>query len=417
MANDIYSLAQAYQDNGPGYGEGLQMPRQALPDRMTEMAQMLEKPAESTYQPQLQEALGRRQANEEAFNQMIKAAMTRKEESGPSKAEMYFRLAAAFGSPTQGGTFIESLGNAGKSAGDMLQAQREAQAAERDKLLNLGIQGQKMAMDSNRKEVSSLRQLAGEEMRDKRASSSAEAAEKRAMALKQYEALLQSGKPQSEAGKYAADQGFKPGTPEFAKAAEGYFKSKMDNGDFFKQAQLMIAQGNQNIAQMGLQLRQQQFQAGQQEKSKLTPVEVKMKLDAENELGSLKDLYTDLKEAMDLNSNSYAKSLPDTIKYTALSKSGSTDPKVINTARLENLLGEQVLTKLSALKGAASDNDMKVMQSLTGNKANTPEERRAIIERATKIAVDAYKLKKKQYADIAEGRMRIPQQSLPDTLE
>ena len=249
--------------------------------------------APSVYAPQLADALSRNKANEDAFNQMIAAAMQRKEDAGPSKAEMYFRLAAAFGTPTKTG-FMENVGLAGAAAADIEKQRREAGAGERDKLLQLGMMKHKMAMEGSKDEVNTLRALTGEEMKDRRALANSDAADKRAIALKQYEAFLASGKPQSEAGKYAADQGFKPGTPEFAQAAEKYFKTKLDNGDYFRQMGVLIQQGNQSIAAQNLALRQDAATAQAAERAKLTPQEFKIKNETETALNTLRDSYSDL---------------------------------------------------------------------------------------------------------------------------
>lgn len=432
MAESIYSLANAYgmqtEPNlaPPGHPEAHSgpAPEAAPSDRAAELLAMLKRaPAQSdapsVYAPQLADALSRNKANEDAFNQMIAAAMQRKEDAGPSKAEMYFRLAAAFGTPTKTG-FMENVGLAGAAAADIEKQRREAGAGERDKLLQLGMMKHKMAMEGSKDEVNTLRALTGEEMKDRRALANSDAADKRAIALKQYEALLASGKPQSEAGKYAADQGFKPGTPEFAQAAEKYFKTKLDNGDYFKQMGVLIQQGNQSIAAQGLALRQDAATAQAAERAKLTPQEFKIKNETETALNTLRDSYSDLMKVKALNPNTYDTSIPDMLEYKVKSAAGSTDPRVVNTGELSNLLRQGALsTAATTLKTQISDSDIKMLQGLQGLDSKSKEERGRIVENARQRLLAAYKLKKAQLAEINAGRARIatPQAAFPDTLE
>jgi hypothetical protein len=422
MADDIYSLAEAYDGT-----RGLKAPAQTSPGsasggNLEELLSMLKRPStpreQSVYEPQLAEALVRRRGDEEAFNQMIKAAMERKEETGPGKAEMYFRLAAAFGSPTKTGNFFENLGKAGQAAGDIEKERRDAAYGERDKLLQLGMLKHKMALEGSKEEVGTLRQLTAQEMAERRAAATADAADKRAFALKQYEAFLASNKPQSEAGKYAADQGYKPGTPEFAKIAEKYMRDKMENGDWFKQLSAQIQMGNQAIAQQGLALRQDQAETQKRERAKLTPPELKIKNETETALNALRDSYSDIRKAQELNPNTYDSSLPDTLEYKVKSAAGSTDPRVVNTGELSNLLRQGALTTATTtLKTHISDADIKMLQGLQGLDAKSKKERETILKNAEARILENYKLKKQQLNQINSGQYRITTPELPDTLE
>lgn len=431
MSDNIYSLADAY-------GGGVRLPHISSDDtsqrtlpyapgveggNMAELLNMLKRPeaapsTRSVYEPQLAEALSRRRADEDAFNQMMQAAMDRKEETGPSKAEMYFRLAAAFGSPTKTGNFFENLGRAGQVAGEIEKEKRDAVSGQREKLLQLGLMKHKMALEGSKEEVGNLRQLAGQEIAERRAMSTADAAERRALALEAYKAFLTSGKPQSEAGKYAADQGFKPGTPEFAKTAESYFKTKMENGDYFKAISAQIAQANLGIAQQGLALRQQAQATQEAEKKKLTPQELKIKNETETALNTLKDSYSDLKKAIELNPNTYDASVPDMLEYKVKSAAGSTDPRVVNTGELSNILRQGALsTAATTLKTQISDADIKMLQGLQGIDAKSKKEREAILNNAKARVIENYKLKKKQLDDINAGRYRLTTPEPTDTLE
>ena len=80
----------------------------------------------SVYEPELKAARARHTEENQNLINMINQMATQ-QQTGPSKSEMYFRLAAALGQPTRSGTFAETLGNVSQA---MAEHQREANAAQ-----------------------------------------------------------------------------------------------------------------------------------------------------------------------------------------------------------------------------------------------------------------------------------------------
>jgi hypothetical protein len=81
-------------------------------------------PQGDDYGEELKSARATLTKESEAFQKMLEQAMAPQADTGLSKAEMYFRLAAAFGAPTKTGNFMESLGAAGGEAAAMLKDRR-----------------------------------------------------------------------------------------------------------------------------------------------------------------------------------------------------------------------------------------------------------------------------------------------------
>lgn len=356
-----------------------------------DMAAMLQRLSSqpSPYADQMKEALAARTRATDAFNAAIDAAASQKEDSAPSQAELYFRLAAAFGAPTKTGSFFESLGNAGQVAADFRKETRTAESGSRAKQLQLMLEKQKLALQGADTDLSTLRTLASEESKDKRAIQTE--------LFKQY---MASGKPQSEAGKFAADQGFKPGTPEFATAAQKYFDAKLESGDWYKQVMA-------GVAAQGLTLQQQAAAAKAESAKKLTPAEVKLRTETEDTLASAENAMVALRKAFKLNPNTFDASIIDTVQRKALEMSGSKDQKLLNTKELENLLGTQALEKLkSAFPGAISNDERKVMMDLQGIDAKSKEERQLIMQNAYEVLQSRKIKEKKRLDDILAGSYR-----------
>jgi len=326
------------------------------------------------------------QADQAAFNKMIEQAMAQKSE-GPSKAEMYFNLAAAFGAPTRTGSFVESLGNAGKVMGEHGKAVRESASADRQRRQTLGMQAAGARAQASRADMSDLRQLAIQEGKD----------------------YLTSRMPQSAAGKEAMDRGYTPGTPEYQKAVS-------DIGDMLVKKQtaqidaIAAAQGNQGAR---LKLAQTEAEAKAGERAKLTPTELKLKTETEDSVAMSDKVLDTLKEAYKLNPNTFDTSLGDKAQRIALEAAGSKDPKVQNTRLLENMLSDQAVAGLKAsFGGNPTEGERAIILSLQGIGAKSVEERGKIIKRAYELAKTAKERHAKRLADVNAGKYR---ETTPDS--
>jgi hypothetical protein len=336
----------------------------------------------------------------EAFNQMLQKAIAAPGEAAPSKAEMYFQLAAAFGAPTRTGSFGESLGKAGEVLGEQQKAQRAAEKAQRTQALTLGLEGQKMKMQTAKEDLGALRTLAGEEMKDVRARDLEDLKDRRARDLEALREKYKAGTPASEAGRLAADAGLVRGTPEFNKFVSKYIDDKMSQGNEYK----AIMAG---IAQQGLELRQQAGERAAEQAKKLTPQELKLKTDTEDMIAQTDQALSNLKRAYALNPTTFDASAVDVVQRKALEAVGSKDPKVVNTREMENLLEKAALSQLKAtFPGAISNDERKALQDVQGLSSKSKEERGLIMKNGYKALRSVRERSAKRLNEINQGLYR-----------
>lgn len=338
--------------------------------RENDLRAMLEAYApQADYSGQLAEAEARRKAEFDAFAEMIKGQAS-PEADRASKAEMYFRLAAAFGAPTRTGSFGENLALASGELAEVAAGKRKSAADRFARELEL----QKTRMEVAGSEVDALRSAAR-----------SGAADQRAIAEKLIEQSLAAGKPQSSAGKEAVDMGFTPGTPEYnAKVAE-----------------LTELRMQRELAALEGQLLAQQ---------RMPPALINLKSETEDKISSVTQAMADVKEAFELNPNSFSGGALDQLQYIPLAALGSDAPKVVNTRRIENLLGEQALGRLKTTFGAApTEGERKILMDLQGIGAKSLEERAEIMLRLYDVLDQRRERELKKLREITSGQYGVYQ--------
>jgi hypothetical protein len=369
-----------------------------LGDRSQQLLSLLQKyqgSAVSPYREELEAARKTSTAETEAFQKMLQSAMEGQKENAPSKAEMYFRLAAAFGTPGKTGSFFENLGTAGNVMAQYQKEEREAKKASAASRLQLGLEGQKMRMAGAKEDLTTLRQLAGEEMKDQRA-----------IATELLRDYVKSGQPQSSAGKQALDEGLKPGTPEYQKRVGQIAELNVERQMGLINAQL----ANMGVQQATAALQQQKFGFQKEQAGKLTAPEMKLKTETEDLLAQTAQGYQNIKRALELNPNTFDTSLVDTAQRKALEAVGSKDPKVANTRELENMLEKAALSQLKAtFPGAISNDERQALLATQGMAAKSIEERGRIMRNAADAMKAIYARNKKRLNDINQGAYRATQ--------
>lgn len=360
------------------------------PDLMTLLGKYA--PQGNTYGAELAEARKAATAETAAFNAMLQKAISEPGSQGPSKAEMYFRLAAAFGAPTKTGAFSENLAKAGEVLSEQKKAEREASSSERARKLQLGLQAQQAKMTGAKEDLGTLRTLAGEEMKDKRAIA--------AELLKDY---VKSGQPQSSAGKQALDEGLRPGTPEYQKRVSQIGELNVEK----QMMQIQTALAGLSAQQANQALAQQKFGFQQEQAQKLSPAEVKLKTETEDMVAQTEQAYSNLKRALELNPQTFDASLTDTAQRKLLEAAGSKNPKLINTREMENMLEKAALSQLKAtFPGAISNDERQALLATQGLAAKSVEERGQIMNNAAKALRAVYARNKKRLNEINQGVYR-----------
>ena len=379
-------------------------PQSPMDARSAQLDALLQRYAgDSTdYSSELEKARKTADSESMAFQKMIQEAMKGSADAAPSKAEMYFRLASAFGSPTKTGHFAESLGNVNKELAAYSKEERDAKKAQRALQLQMGLEGQKMRMSSAKDDLTTLRTLASEEMKSKRA-----------IVAEVIKDFIKSGEPESAAGKQAKDEGLKVGTPEFKARVNEIAQTSVDA----KLAQVTATLAGMSVQQANANLAIQKFQNLQEQQTKLTPAEVALKTQTEDMLGSTTQAMNDLKRAYELNPNTFDASLPDIAQRKLLETAGSKDPKLANTREQINLLEKGALAQLkSTFPGAISDAETRTLKELQGINAKSIEERGRIMKNAFRALKAIDERSKRRLDEIKRGVYRDTT-STPEGLE
>ena len=369
-------------------------PQSPMDARASQLDALLQRYAgDSTdYSSELEKARKTADSESMAFQKMIQEAMKGSADAAPSKAEMYFRLASAFGSPTKTGHFAESLGNVNKELAAYSKEERDAKKAQRALQLQMGLEGQKMRMSSAKDDLTTLRTLASEEMKSKRA-----------IVAEVIKDFIKSGEPESAAGKQAKDEGLKPGTKEFQTRVNEIAQTSVDA----KLAQVTATLAGMSVQQANANLAIQKFQNLQEQQTKLTPAEVALKTQTEDMLGSTTQAMNDLKRAYELNPNTFDASLPDIAQRKLLETAGSKDPKLANTREQINLLEKGALAQLkSTFPGAISDAETRTLKELQGINAKSIEERGRIMKNAFRALKAIDERSKRRLDEIKRGVYR-----------
>jgi hypothetical protein len=396
---DFEQLAEKYDMTGAKPSDIVIMQRQevaaapkgapvAAPDIRAMFQAYMAQPRTNDYGGEVRSAREAAKKETDSFNNMITQALNQPG-NGPSKAEMYFRLAAAFGAPTRTGAFSESLAGAAGSMAEFKKEERAAQSADRAAKMQLGIAGAKNRVDAANTDLATVRTLASEEMRDNRARE-----------VKMMEQYLASGKPQSDSGKRAADSGLKPGTPEYNAFVEKDIKANLEKGDWYKAMMTGIA--GQTLA-----LNKEKMTAQQEASKKLTPKEVQLKRETEDHVAQVDQALVGLDQAFRLNPNTFDASLVDKAQRVALEAVGSKDKKLENTRTMENLLQKAALSQLKeTFPGAISNDERKALMAVQGLEAKTIEERKAIMANAYKALKTSRARAAKRLSDVSAGVYR-----------
>ena len=368
-------------------------PPAAPPDRAAELEALLSRyaPPSNQYTQELAESRRRAQTETEAFTNMVHQ-MSQRGESPTSRAEMYFRLAAAFGSPTKTGRFAENLSLVGKEMSEYAKGRR----AEENDMRTLALKAQEIRMTGARQDLTTTQALASQEM-----------GERRGLAREIIKEYLASGRPQSEAGKLAEDAGLRPGTPEHRAFIDRYLASKLESGELYKQAMLGIQEAN-------LQLRQLEAARKAEKDKELTPQEMTMRRDAETTLSATERAQRTIQEALRINDDTFGTSYADAAQYQMLSAAGSDAPKVRNTARIRTLLSEAAIAGLREAFGSQiTDSERAALDNLQGALARTPAQRREILQRTFEELQRSQARQRRLVQDITSGEYRRQRSAEP----
>jgi hypothetical protein len=257
--------------------------------------------------------------------------------------------------------FTENLALAGREMGEVARGRR----AEETERRNLALRAQELRMTGAREDLATTRALAAQSE-----------AERRAIARDIIKEEVASGRPQSDAGKIAQDRGLTPGTPQYNEFVDNYVRTKIENGDMYRQAMI-------EIQRVGLDLRAAESRRADERAEQLSEREVTLINDAMSNVSTARDNLASLRQALALNSNTAPSNLTQGTLNEVRRRLGSTSPIVVNTDELVNILSRLSINSLKeTFPGAISNDERRALQEVQGINAQNLESRRRIIERA-----------------------------------
>tara|TARA_R110002126_G_scaffold290729_1_gene448431 strand:- start:141 stop:1994 length:1854 start_codon:yes stop_codon:yes gene_type:complete len=283
--------------------------------------------------------------------------------TGPSESEKWFRLAAAFGKPTQSGHFMENLGLANEA---MAGVASERRAAKTD-AAGLKLRGAEINIDFLKDDLASAvasgalerdykRELAATLMEFE--ISQVATAEQREFDLaviagdREYEA----GKAKTTAAKMADDLGL-TGTARNEWIIKYY-------DDQTKLAKL-------------------EFQAATNAVNELSSGVLNLKIKTEDNLASIEKTMGIVREAISINDMAYAGNIWDSATSVFKGTFDPEDERYKATERMQNLLSSLSLSQLKLIFGGQgiTDGEREALDKLQGIGSKTPSARLAILEK------------------------------------
>lgn len=282
---------------------------------------------------ELTSARQRSQSESEAFYNLIRQ-MSERGESPTSRAEMYFRLASAFGAPTRTGQMGETLSRVGEQMGEYTRG-RQADERERRGLL---LKAQETRMGAAREDLATTRALAAQE-----------GTERAGIVRELVKEYVRSGEPQTEAEKEARALGL----------------VGQEKADFIRRRIMSSVQN------------------AERRLTQLEPGELKTYNDNRELVDRTKIAIDDLRRAIALNPRSLPGGLGGRLAYGAGSLMGSEAEIMQNTEQLKNILGRITVDSLKAtFPGAISNSEREALERLSGATSSSVPARERIMRDA-----------------------------------
>ena len=303
---------------------------------------------------------------------------------GPSESEKWFRLAAAFGKPTQSGHFMENLGLANEALAGFKSDKRAAQSAS-DALL---MQGAEFNLSYLKDDLAAAT-AAGAAERDWKRGMAAELLEYERDQLQKVqdrefdlaviagEREYEAGKPKSTAAKIATDMGLEGAA--YNTFIEEYYERE------------------QAVAALELEALTKQVDT-------LSTGELNLKAETQTQIESAESSLALLDKALELNQIAFSKSFYDSSKTAFLGAMDPENPEYVATMELEQILSSNALASLkSTFGGQISDGERKSLSALQGIEAKSSVEREKIIRNAAEALASILGKRRIKLEQISSG--------------
>jgi len=365
------------------------LPTPAMSPNVIAMRKMLQN-SQKTSQDAGIESLGQEYNTSVGAYQKAMANLASQESKGPSESEKWFRIAAAFGKPTQSGNFFDGLSNVSGALGD-IEAERRAAQSTGNQLL---LENSRFGMDLLKEQLATATLLQTDERNYNRnlqelflttENERMLLAQERAYDIlseqekRQWESDNKKSLPQTVAAKAASDLGYKRGDEDYIKYVTDYYEREQARKD--------------------LEIKTLSDQA-----NRLTKPELDLSVETDKYIVGQNSAIALLEQALELNENSYTSSFGDSIAMYLKGKTNPSDPKYVATEKLMNVLSKGALATLKATFGGnISDGERAANLDLQGLNSMSLKARREIIDQALQMMIRERDRNKAKLLKIRDG--------------
>lgn len=329
--------------------------------------------------------------------------------AGPDQAEMAFRIAAALGKPTRTGGFGETLGNVAETTAEGLSAQRKAKQELEDLTLKYDLSAADATSEKYKTQIGALSALARSTPRDRLTEieklqeviddpKANEGAKKNAQARINYLTTRPSAAPKTTEIEKLTNLINDPSTPASSKSI---YRQRLNKLTYIapeakaeRDKDKPQSPAGKMAADEGLIPGSPEFQArvkklvGEGKGVTLSPTEQKELFEAEDQVNAGKNVILNLSQAKDLNDKAYSGFGAGVRRSIARNIPGVGGSEgVTATTKLETLILGNGLDQLKATFGGnPTEGEREILLKVQGSLSMGPEERASVWDQAMQMA-------------------------------
>ena len=346
--------------------------------------------------------------------------------AGPDSAEMAFRIAGALGKPTRTGGFGETLGNVADVTAEGLAAQRKAKQELEDLTLKYDLSAADATGEKYKTQIGALSALARSTPRDRLTEieklqeviddpSANQGAKKNAQARINYLTTRPSSAPKTTEVEKLIDKINDPNTPASSKAI---LKQRLNKLNYIapeakanRDKDKPQSPAGKMAADEGLIPGTAEFQArvkklvGEGKGVNLSATEQKELFEAEDQVNAGKSVLLNLSKAKELNNKAYSGFAAGARRTLARNIPGvSGSEGVTATTDLETLVLTNGLDQLKATFGGnPTEGERAILLQIQGSLSMSPEERASIWDQAMKMAARRVRIGQQKMKKLQSG--------------
>jgi len=325
--------------------------------------------------------------NRAALLKAITDQAGKSEENAPSKAEMYFRLAAALAAPTKTGGFMENVGLAAKELGEFQKSTTDAKKAAAAARLQMLLKTNEITL-----------QAAQEGLADLQRSGSEDSAARREFGKEIFKSDEKRNEAQTADQKDAVAAGFPMGT--------------LGNREYVLDAQKLRREAAERAKEKEVQSLADTKKAAEkreEDKKNLSADQAKAKGRLNSEIRILEGALVQMDNAIRYAETAYTGRILDQIAMSVRKNIpfAERDPRVAATEGLISTLGSATLADAASMKGSLSDKDLAFLKTISGVAMTDPNVRDKTLLDARRKLIRFINITKDEFRQVSDGTWKL----------